>query len=126
MSGIDRHHHVGAGDHFDFLFRGLDLQNDGRQTHRSALRHRDALFFKGLQTRRGNRNGVCSRQNGREIKDPGVVRDGVAKGIGGLVFQDDFRCRDYRARRVGDRGADRSARKLREYGQLRDRQGRNQ
>ena len=123
---IGRHYYVGTGDNLDFLLRGSDLEDDRRQSQSCALRQDNALFFKGLQTRRGDRDCICARRNGREIKESGAVRDGVAKSASCLVFQDDLRCGDDRARGVGDRGAYRPARKLREYGQLRNRQGRNQ
>ena len=63
-----------------------------------------------------NRDGVGCRRKRREIKSSGAVRDGVTKAVGCLVFQDDFRIGDDRARGVGDRGAYRPAGELREYG----------
>jgi len=113
-------------DNLYFLFCGLDLENDGRQAQSRALRQRNALFFKGLQARRGDRNVIRSRQNRREIKGSGTVRDAVAKRSSCLVFKDDFRCRDDCACCIGNGGADGTARKLREYGHLRNRQGCNQ
>ena len=122
LSGIDRHYYIRAGHHLNLLLCGLHLENDRRQTQSRTLCQNDALFFKGLQTLRGYRNSVGCRQDRREIEVSCAVRNGFAQGAGSFVFEDGFRLPHHRSRRVGNRGADRPARELRECARLRKRQ----
>ncbi len=120
-SGVGRHLHVAAGNHNYFFLRGLDSKDNRGETQSRSLVESDTRLFVSRETWRGDRESIARRQDRREIKVSGVVRDRVTKCASSLVFQYDFRMGNHRACGVGDGGANRTARKLGERGQLTER-----